>query len=533
MSENRRPNPTDVRRARPSVVRLFSTVALVGLAIGFAVWRVMTIPTPYRETTPTPTPASASGPAGQVAAANPAEDDDEPFAFGFPGLGSSGRHFHFRIDPKTPLKDLLPEPPKTRADGRPVTGDDLARVPEVSFQEPIRNEHAKPGPEELQPDNEESVRQEIAIAYQIARINHLNFQKPDNFLAELRAARPDLAGLPFAAGEACYSDGERSKRFVKELARLRTAQRSAVLHTDANEFILDPGRFWARYRTKKLPEGGESPARVAAMMQVLTVEPSDLRTGLVNLLADVDDASATQALARLAVFSAADEVRHAAVGALSDRRRADYTDVLLQALRYPWPAVARRAAEAIARLDRRDLLPQLVDALDEPDPRAPVTRESGGKSVPVVRELVRVNHHRNCLLCHPPGNVDADEVSATAPVPLPCQPLPSSLGDYGEAKAELLVRFDVTYLRQDFAVMQPVADAAPWPEMQRFDFLVRTRELTDAESTAFREAFANPNPKNPSPYRQAALAALRELTRKDAEPTAAAWRRVLDLPQKN
>jgi hypothetical protein len=532
MSDNRRPDPTNVPRTRPSAVRLLSTVALVGLAIGFAFWRVKSIPTPYRETSPMPKSAPAAGPAGQVAAANPAEDDDEPFAFGSPRLSSSGRHFYFKIDPKTPVKDLLPQPPKARGDGRPVTGDDLARVPEVSFQEPIRNEHPKPDAEELLPNDEESDRQEIAIAYQMARINHLNVGKADSFLAELRAARPDLAGLPFAAADACYSDGERNKRFVKELARLRAAHRSAILHNDANEFILDPGRFWARYRTKKLPEGSEAPARVAAMMQVLTVEPSDLRPGLVNLLADVDDVASTQALARLAVFSSADAVRHAALGALSDRRRADYTDVLLQALRYPWPAVARRAAEVIARLDRRDLLPQLVDALDEPDPRAPVTGEANGKSVAVVRELVRVNHHRNCLLCHPPGNVDADQVSVTAPVPLPCQPLPSSLGDYGEAKAELLVRFDVTYLRQDFSVMQPVADAAPWPEMQRFDFLVRTRELTDAEATAFREAFATPNPKNPSPYRQAALAALREMTRKDAAPTAAAWRRLLELPQR-
>jgi hypothetical protein len=35
-----------------------------------------------------------------------------------------------------------------------------------------------------------------------------------------------------------------------------------------------------------------------------------------------------------------------------------------------------------------------------------------------------------------------------------------------------------------------------------------------------------------SPYHKAALAALRELTGKDTEPTAAAWRKLLKTPRK-
>ena len=114
--------------------------------------------------------------------------------------------------------------------------------------------------------------------------------------------------------------------------------------------------------------------------------------------------------------------------------------------------------------------------LEQPDPRAPVTREVKGKRVPVVRELVRVNHHRSCLLCHAPGNtgkVSGDAVSAE--VPVPGQPLNSPSGPYNTSRREILVRVDVTYLRQDFSAFQAVADANPWPEMQRFDFLVRMR----------------------------------------------------------
>ena len=76
--------------------------------------------------------------------------------------------------------------------------------------------------------------------------------------------------------------------------------------------------------------------------------------------------------------------------------------------------------------------------------------------------------------------------------------------------------------------MQPVADANPWPEMQRFDFLVRNRVLTDEEAKSFPAAKTD----TLSPYQRFTLAALRELTGRDAAPTPEAWRRLLDLPAK-
>jgi hypothetical protein len=532
MSENRGRNRTNVRRTRPSLGLVLLSVVLVGLAIGFAVWSVASIPKPYREMTPAPTPQPAGGEQDQ-AAAGPIPPED---LVHFPDLSNPfGRHYLFRIDPKTPVKDLLPEPPKARGDGRPVTVDDLARVPEVSFQEPIKNEPDKPAPEDGSPPLLESDRQEALIAYQTAKINVLNFQKFDSFLAELRATRPDLDGLPFTTGEPGRSDGKRNKQFIRELGRLRLAQLSA--HPELDEDGLANNvrrpmheRFWARYQPKDARDAGESPVRIAALMQILAVEPSDLQPGLVSYLAGVNSVEATRALAQIAIYSTEDKIRHAAVEALIDRREADYAGVLLQGMRYPWPAVARRAAEALVKLDRSELVPQLVDLLDEPDPRAPVLREMGGKQVAVARELVRINHHRNCLLCHPPGNLNADPSTPTAPVPLPCKPLPSFLGDYARGMAEVLIRFDVTYLRQDFSVYQPVADANPWPEMQRFDFLVRMLPLNDEEAKAFREAFAKQDPGQPSPYQSAALIALRGLTGKDAAPTAESWRRLLNLP---
>jgi hypothetical protein len=92
------------------------------------------------------------------------------------------------------------------------------------------------------------------------------------------------------------------------------------------------------------------------------------------------------------------------------------------------------------------------------------------------------------------------------------------------------VRVDVTYLRQDFSLLQPVADANPWPEMQRFDFLVRTRVLTESEAATYAERLGPTEPSRPSPYRRALLTALRGLTGRDTGPTADAWRRLLELP---
>ena len=224
-------------------------------------------------------------------------------------------------------------------------------------------------------------------------------------------------------------------------------------------------------------------ALIAALMQVLAPESVAMRKGLVKYLAGTSRAEATRALAKLAIFSGEDEVRNPAIEALKVRREKDYTEVLLRGLRYPLPAVAKRATEAMTRLERADLVPELVSFLEEPDPRAPIIKDVGQKKVPVVRELVRINHHRNCLMCHAPAV--PNEVPAqvtTVGVPRPDQPLPSPSDGYNNSIPEVLVRLDVTYLRQDFSLLQPVADANPWPEMQRFDFLVRDRVLTGDEA---------------------------------------------------
>src|SRR5262249_40314320 len=143
--------------------------------------------------------------------------------------------------------------------------------------------------------------------------------------------------------------------------------------------------------------------RVSALTQMLAVESAELRLGLVKYLAGVTHVEATKALARMAIYSVESDVRDAAITALKVRREKDYTEILVKGLRYPWPAVAKNAADAITKPERTDLVPELITVLESTDPRLPTTAEKNGKKVSVVRELVKLNHHNNCLMCHAPA----------------------------------------------------------------------------------------------------------------------------------
>ena len=436
--------------------------------------------------------------------------------------------FNFNIDPKTPLADLLPTPVKTSAKMTPWTNEDFAKVPELTFGEHI----AKDLPKQKAMER---------TAHVMAKINHLNAKKTDGFMLAMITERDDLRGLPFRMGDECRTREDQAKMFAI-LAELT----NAIISRLKVEGGLAGG---APTTEMSLAEAGISAlptlragfpgisrqkmdrAAVASASQIVMPESAQLREGLASFLSTIPHIDATKALAKLAIFSPEDEVRAAAIEGLKLRREKDYTDILIQGFRYPLPAVSKRAAEALVKLERKDLLANLVDVLESPDPRLPVTEKRNDKEVTVVRELVKINHHRNCLLCHAPGNTEnTPEGVLKVAVPLPGEPLPRpSEGGYQSTPPptpDIVVRLDMTYLRQDFSQMMPVSDAHPWPDMQRFDFLVRTRELSPAEAKTYCE---DQEPGRLSPYHRSALYALRELTGRDTEPTAAAWRKLLKL----
>jgi len=459
-------------------------------------------------------------------------------------------HWVATVDGRTPARDLLPPVPQSiLSRAHFLLPTKVEEVTEVAFQEPVR------------PDREKALSDTRLLA---SKIMHLHNKKADSYMEELIAAREDLQGLPFTLGAACRANPERMLHFSGVLQAVRGSMggefsgpltAAALARRETNDAISD--QFWQNFNTQLIPKISEvdrgrrdksrdlfREAHVAALMQVCGPEQGAMRKGLTRHMAGVPHASSSVALAKLAIFSPEEDVRREAVEALRVRKDRDYTDVLTAGLRYPWPEVAKRAADAIVQLECKELIPELVAVLDEVDPRLPREVEVSGKKAQIVHEMVRMNHHRNCFMCHAPApaggsgapgdpapSTDGSTGMLTGAVPIPGEPLPSFQEGYRNSTPELAVRIDVTYLRQDFSVFMKVDGATPWPEMQRFDFLVRTREVKGDELEAFRKVAASAADDGVlSPYQRAAVSALRELTGRDAAPSAEAWRRILKLP---
>ncbi len=384
----------------------------------------------------------------------------------------------------------------------------------------------------------------------------------DHAILDPLTRRSDLHGLPIQMGHDCQLGKECAQNLQALSRKLRTLFGQAAprggsdprLDADRVRSLLARERDWRH--EDALP----------TLVQLFQAEDRPLRLLLVELLAQIDGRASGAALVRRAVFDLAADVREAAVRALAPRPREEYRDLLLEGLRYPWAPAADHAAEAFVALDDQDAVPRLAALLNEPDPAAPARRDykalslaalpspnkgerdpfdrarrfvvgleenAGGLrrtslidapdgrpgwskpqpgQVYAVRELVRVNHLRNCLLCHAPAQNVTDPVRGL--VPDPRQPLPPAFSTpYYEGTNGLFVRADVTYLRQDFSVPQPVAKSGVWPVHQRYDYVVRSRYPTLDEVTS-----AIHKDGTPYPQREAVRFALRELTGTEARP---------------
>jgi hypothetical protein len=377
------------------------------------------------------------------------------------------------------------------------------------------------------------------IAKQVQDILAKNEKKPDGFILSLREERPELAGLPFLLGKTCQLDETEARILAHTSLAIRqalTPPRQSSLSGSASTVNppSTPYSFWGQME-KAMHNSKSHPMFLPGLMQILGPEPPDFRVVLVAQYRGVEGPAVTRALTRLALYDPEASVRADALHALIDRPAAESKEILLEGLRYPWAPVALRSADAIVFLQRRELIPDLIDRLDAVDATEAFETEVNGKQVTAVKELVKINHHRNCLLCHAPldpksaGTPAVRAAMPRGPVPSPYDPLtpPSSAAYYADRDGRSLARADVTYLRQDFSMMLPVEKADPWPKMQRFDFLIRTRVLTDDEVKALREARAELGPTYVSPPRQAILSALRRLTDLDAGSSAAGWRRAI------
>jgi len=352
-------------------------------------------------------------------------------------------------------------------------------------------------------------------------------QNPDGFVRQLIATRSDLAGLPFRMGKDCVATKAHAQVLESLADRTRFALRVAQEAGDGRqrgEKRPDFGLFWGLledWETLRLPKTTDM---LPALQQLLVVESPAARSELVGFLRQRTGPETSVALAQRVVFDLDAQIRQQALAALKARPVEEYAQVLVDALRYPWAPVAGRAAEAMVSLNLKQLTPKLVDALATADPTEPFVMDFLGNKVHQVRELVRVNHLNNCMLCHPASTDTKDLVRGRVPIPGETPPPP---GSYGSNPDGIVVRADVTYLRQDFSLMEKVAEHGTFPEMQRFDYFVRTRRLTEAELEAWQARQKNAAARPLSQQRQAILFALRELTGRDVGTTAAAWRQVV------
>jgi hypothetical protein len=269
-----------------------------------------------------------------------------------------------------------------------------------------------------------------------------------------------------------------------------------------------------QYLRKSALTYATEPSVVRPLEQIFQTESAELRRDLIESLAAIKGDESTKALARRAVFDLSPLVRADAVRALAKRSRDDSRSIFLAALRHPWTPAADHAARALVDLNDQKAFESVKKMVDQSDPKGPFME---GKKW-YVREVVRVNHLRNCLLCHA-VSLGSDPVSA--PIPTPGQPLPPA---YSGRSRSPSIRADIVYFRQDFSAMHKVDKPEKWPEFQRFDYLVRKRELTAKE---IDKLIANA-PKDKAaassyPQRDAVLYTLYQLALAKRMPGEPAW----------
>ena len=319
--------------------------------------------------------------------------------------------------------------------------------------------------------------------------------------------RPDLAGLPLRRGSACRTTPDAGKELVVAASVLKFTGYSELVRT-----LSDDDR-WTR------------PERIPALMQVMMAQDGRRRRLLVRQLDKIGGPQASEALARIALFDPEPEIRHEAVSYLEPRPASEYRRLLLRGFEHPWPLVAEHAAEALAALRRTEAVGSLLALLDGPDPRTPYAKGVGPARF--VKEVVRINHKLNCLMCHPPSLRETDPARAAIPAPDDGSDSQGGMGSgYGGSSGffsqpNTFVRVDITYLKQDYSVLVRAPESGSLWREHRYDLFVRERFATSEDFAAA----ATRRKTGHTGQQRAAAFALRELTGQAAGPAAVNWRR--------
>jgi hypothetical protein len=244
----------------------------------------------------------------------------------------------------------------------------------------------------------------------------------------LMVRRADLIGLQPRTGANARMSREEALNLQVLRQHLRRELEVSLrgLADDVVDLRPDPKRLRQRLLENEMKAVWLRPEAIPTLRQLLMHEQQGARQILVEILGQIKGRLASRVLAERALFDLHPDVRAAALVALSGRPAAEYEDTLVGGLRYPWPAVADHAAEALVALDLRHTVTRLIPLLDARDLAEPFPVDWAGKRRTMVPELVRVNHLRNCLLCHAPSLSPADVVRGEVPNVAQLLPLPSS-----------------------------------------------------------------------------------------------------------
>ena len=341
-------------------------------------------------------------------------------------------------------------------------------------------------------------------------------------LKDFLAERTDLHGLPLNTGEKRYSDA----REIEDLSQVSSTLGRMIGQFNGSLGSRDVAQNDA-FRNLSIKQAvsfcveNSSSQKLKTIDHLLQIDHPRLRLEFVDALQKNGSAAAIELIANKAKFDLEPEIRVAATDALASIEPKKYRKQLLEGLKYPWHVVAEHSAEALVRLDDQDAVPELIEMLDLPHPRFP-TRINGQLA---QRELVGINHMRNCLMCHAPSVSSMD--SSRGLIPNTSRALPRRYFDPagGADPVPFTVRADVTYLEQDFSVVQRVENSGPWPRTQRFDYVVQNKKLTEAEAAIAVERIS----QMPNRNRNAIIFALRELTGETPEDNSSQhWRAITD-----
>jgi hypothetical protein len=351
---------------------------------------------------------------------------------------------------------------------------------------------------------------------------------------QLSTRRSDLVGLPLRQGILARMSVEEALNLKVLSGRLRLEVQSSMPGNTGSvvDPRPDPDILRKRLLDNPLQATWLRPQAIATLRQLLMHEHRNVRLVFVDILSMIDGRLASAALAERAIFDLDPDVRLAALVALAARPSAEYEAALIAGLRYPWPAFADHAAEALVALNLRNAVPKLITLLDARDLSEPFPMDLGKTRRAMVPELVRINHLRNCLLCHAYSASPTDPVRGLAPNAEHLVPLPASGartrwggGSGPSVVVQTFVRADTNFLRQDFSITQPVPrHGRLWPADQRYDYVVRLRPLTTKELLAWQDKVKDYLPAEPQ--RESLLFALRELTGQNPGSSPEDWKRL-------